>query len=67
MVGQHAGGVGARRVGVGGGRALPRSHERKKEGGDGASRRGRHWRRCAARGWRTPQPVREQREAVIEQ
>jgi len=55
-----------RRAARGRGRALWRWHERKKEGGDGASRRG-HWRRCAARGWRTPQPVQEQRGAVVEQ
>ena len=57
-----------RRVARGRGRALWRwhEHERKKEGGDGASCRG-HWRRCAARGWRTPQPVQEQRGAVVQQ
>jgi len=66
VVGQQAGSVGARRAARGRGRALWRWHERKKEEGDGASRRG-HWRRCAARGWWMPQLVQEQWGAVVEQ
>jgi len=54
------------RAARGHGRAIWRWHEWKKEGGDGTSRRG-HWWRCAARGWRTPQPVQEQRGALVEQ
>ena len=65
MVGQHAGGVGARRVGVGGRSGGGMSG--RKRGATEATERRAHWRRCAARGWRTPQPVQEQRGAVVEQ